>query len=135
MNEEKRLDLPLNQNFSQQITFLHSNDINTTKHFYCDVLGLPLVRDQGTCVILGVSESAFLGFCEHITPIQSDRSLILTLVSDNVDEWFNELTEKGIRVISEPVHNPKYHIYHFFFYDPDGYWIEIQRFDEPIQFK
>jgi len=127
------LDFPVNQNISQLITFLHSNDINTTKHFYSDVLRLPLVRDQGTCVIFGVTENAFLGFCEHITPIQSDRSVILTLVTDDVDEWFTALTKKGIKVISEPEHNPKYHIYHFFFLDPDGYWIEIQRFDDPIQ--
>ena len=127
------MDIIVNRKFSQQITFLHSNDINTTKHFYYEVLGLPLVRDQGTCVIFGVTENAFLGFCEHITPIQSDRSVILTLVTDDVDEWFNALTGKGIEVINEPEHNPKFHIYHFFFHDPDGYWIEIQGFDDLIQ--
>lgn len=122
----------MKKEFSQQITFLHSDDLQTTRHFYCDILGLPLVRDQGSCLIFRVTKSAFIGFCEHITKINSDRSVILTLVTDEIDEWFTLLKEKGINLISEPKHNPKFLIYHFFFHDPDGYWIEIQRFDVPL---
>ena len=122
----------MNQKISQQITFLHSEDLRATRHFYCDVLGLSLVRDQGSCLVFQVTESAFIGFCEHITSINTDRSVILTLVTDEVDEWYKGLQEKGINVISEPKHNSKFSIYHFFFHDPDGYWIEIQRFDEPL---
>ena len=48
--------------FYQQITFLHSQDLQTTRHFYNEVLGLPLVRDQGSCLIFAVTESAYLGF-------------------------------------------------------------------------
>ncbi len=122
----------MKKEFSQQITFLHSDDLQTTRHFYCAILGLPLVRDQGSCLIFRVTEGAFIGFCGHITKINSDRSVILTLVTDEVDEWYSTLMERGINLISEPKHNPKFQIYHFFFHDPDGYWIEIQRFDDPL---
>jgi catechol 2,3-dioxygenase-like lactoylglutathione lyase family enzyme len=122
----------MKKNISQQITFLHSEDLLATKQFYNKVLGLQLVRDQGSCVIFKVNENAFIGFCEHITPIDTDRSVILTLVTDEVDDWYDVLQEEGIKLISEPEQNPKFHIYHFFFHDPDGYWIEIQRFDEPL---
>ena len=30
-----------------------------------------------------------------------------------------------------PTHNPEFAIYHFFFRDPSGYLLEIQRFDDP----
>ena len=118
--------------FSQQITFLHARDLHATRHFYSEVLGLPLVRDQEVFLIFSVTESAFLGFCEHITPIRSGRKIILTLVTDNVDEWFTTLKKRGTVTISEPKSNPKFQIYHFFLNDPDGYWIEIQRFDQPL---
>lgn len=123
MSEEK---------FSQLITFLHANDLHATRHFYNEVLGLPISRDQGTCLIFGVTETAFLGFCEHITPINEGRKVILTLVTDKVDKWYTTIKNQGLNVISEPKHNPKFMIYHFFLKDPDGYWIEIQRFDDPI---
>jgi len=118
--------------FSQQITFLHSQNIQATRQFYNEVLGLPVVRDQGSCLIFGVTESAFLGFCEHITPIKTGRRVILTLVTENVDEWYTALKDREINMISEPKSNPQFQIYHFFLNDPDGYWVEIQRFDQPL---
>jgi catechol 2,3-dioxygenase-like lactoylglutathione lyase family enzyme len=38
----------------------------------------------------------------------------------------------GVEVSGPPQSNPKYQIYHFFLKDPDGYWIEIQKFDHPL---
>jgi len=118
--------------FSQQITFLHSNDLEATRHFYSKILGMNLVRDQGTCLIFRVTETAYLGFCEHIVPIQPGRRIILTLVTDNVDRWHEILREKKIEVMDSPKSNPKYQIYHFFLRDPDGYTVEIQKFDNPL---
>lgn len=103
-----------------------------TKKFYSDVLGLQLVRDQGTCLIFRVTGSAFLGFCEHIEPIAPGRRIILTLISDDVDGWYSELMGKKVEIVEPPKANPKYQIYHFFLKDPDGYWVEIQRFNDPL---
>jgi len=118
--------------FAQQITFLHTENLDRTKKFYSDVLGLQLVRDQGTCLIFRVTDSAYLGFCEHIESINQGRKVILTLVTDDVDAWYRDLVEKNIEIVEPPKANPKYQIYHFFFKDPDGYWVEIQRFDKPL---
>ena len=117
---------------NQQITFLHTQDLDETRRFYTDVLGLRLVRDQGTCIIFKITQSAYLGFCEHIESIAPGRKVILTLVSDDVDEWYTALIESGQNIINPPTTNPKYEIYHFFLTDPNGYWIEIQRFDQPL---
>jgi catechol 2,3-dioxygenase-like lactoylglutathione lyase family enzyme len=118
--------------FTQQITFLHAHDLDKTRQFYQEILQLPLARDQGTCLIFLVAASAYLGFCEHIDPIKPGRKVILTLVCDDVDGWYKQLLEKGVSIIAPPEANPQYHIYHFFLKDPDGYWIEIQRFDQPL---
>lgn len=117
---------------AQQITFLHTENLDRTKKFYSDVLGVQLVRDQGTCLIFRVTDSAYLGFCEHIESINQGRKVILTLVTDDVDAWYRDLVEKNIEIVEPPKANPKYQIYHFFFKDPDGYWVEIQRFDKPL---
>jgi catechol 2,3-dioxygenase-like lactoylglutathione lyase family enzyme len=118
--------------FSKQITFLNSRDLEATRQFYSDILKLPLVRDQGTCLIFQVTDSAYLGFCEHIEQIPPGRRIILTLVAEDVDHWYELLIEKGIEINEAPKANPKYQIYHFFLKDPDGYTIEIQKFDDPL---
>ena len=117
---------------TQQLTFLHAKDLEATQQFYTDVLGLPLVRDQGICLIFGVTPTAFLGFCKHIEPMLSGRKVILTLVSDDVDAWYQLLKHRGVDLMDSPKANPEYQIYHFFFKDPNGYWIEIQKFNQPL---
>ena len=118
--------------FDQQITFLHTQDLGATRAFYAGTLDLPLVRDQGTCLIFAAAQNAFLGFCEHIEPIQPGRRVILTLVTDDVDGWYQQLQSPGAELVSEPKANAKFNIYHFFLKDPNGYWVEIQRFDQPL---
>ncbi len=117
---------------SQQITFLHTQNLKETRHFYLDILGLPLAREQSNCLIFKVTEGAFLGFCEHIEPISTGRKVILTLVSEDVDGWYQRLKNFSNQLINPPVANTNYEIYHFFILDPNGYWIEIQRFDKPL---
>lgn len=117
--------------FDQTVTFLHTNDLDATSHFYENILGLVLVRDQGVCRIYKTSENAYLGFCTHLeTP--SPKGTILTLVTSSVDKWYQALHTKDVEIVNPPAHNPKYQIYHFFFKDPNGYTLEIQRFDEPL---
>ena len=118
--------------FSQQITFLHAENLETTQHFYTNLLGLPIVRDQGKCIIFKSTENAFLGFCEHIEPISHGRRVILTLVDDDVEGWYQVLSAKGAIIEGPPKSNQQYQIFHFFLKDPNGYWIEIQRFNEPL---
>lgn len=117
--------------FDQTVTFLHTNDLQATAHFYEEILKLPLVRDQGVCRIYKTSQDAYLGFCTHLE-IPHQKGIILTLVTDNVNIWYEGLKAKGVEVTKPPIHNPKYQIYHFFFKDPNGYTLEIQRFDEAL---
>jgi catechol 2,3-dioxygenase-like lactoylglutathione lyase family enzyme len=113
-----------------QITFLPCADLARSRAFYGDVLGLELVLDQGTCNIFRVTGNSFIGVCEHLDPIEG-RSAIFTIVADDVDGWCKRISDNGGRVESGPAHSDRYHIYHAFIRDPDGNYIEIQRFDDP----
>ena len=50
---------------TQQVTFLHTADLEKTAVFYQNILGLKMVLDQGVCQIFQVNSDAFIGFCEH----------------------------------------------------------------------
>jgi catechol 2,3-dioxygenase-like lactoylglutathione lyase family enzyme len=94
--------------FDSQITFCYTRDLATTAAFYEDVLGLTMVLDQGGCRIYRVADEAYLGFCER-----------------------ERMREVGVEFEKAPTMNPDYHIYHCFLRDPNGYLIEIQRFEDP----
>jgi catechol 2,3-dioxygenase-like lactoylglutathione lyase family enzyme len=117
--------------FDQFIVFLYTQDLEATSVFYSQVLGLHLVRDQGNCRIFRSNHGAYLGFCTHLEAARPE-GIILTLVTQDVDGWAASLRARGIILEQPPLHNEKYRIHHFFLRDPNGYRIEIQRFDEPL---
>lgn len=119
-------DLPI----SAQITFLYTRDLSRSARFYEEVLGLELAVDQGSCRIYRIKErSAFLGICQRDDAPENVSGLILTLVTNDVDAWYDQIIAQGWDCEHPPRHNATYGIYHFFLRDPSGYLIEIQRFD------
>lgn len=112
----------------EQITFLYCQDITASATFYETVLGLELALDQGGCRIYHtVGRKAYIGICERATPRAKD-GVIFTIVTQDVDGWYQRITEHGVVCEDEPRMNPTYGIYHFFVKDPNGYLIEFQRF-------
>jgi catechol 2,3-dioxygenase-like lactoylglutathione lyase family enzyme len=95
------------------------------------VLGLPLALDQDDCRIYRIGESSFLGFCQREEAPHQPEGIILTLITDEVDHCYHHLRQLGVRFEKPPTYNPDYEIYHCFLRDPNGYLIEIQRFDDP----
>src|SRR5262245_1892662 len=131
--------------FHQQVTFLDTRDLPRTIDFYERILGLRLARDQGRCRIYHVTGGAYLGFCERGGgPENTERpprdagsttareTVVLTLITDQVDEWFAHVAAQGAPVVKPPADNPPYRIYNAFVRDPNGYLVEIQRFWEPL---
>jgi len=110
-----------------QITFLTVSDLEASSRFYGTVLGLDLVVDQGSCRIYRVTSSAYLGICTHREDVQP-QGVIVTLVSNEVDRWYDELSANGVEFESAPALNERFGIYHVFLRDPDGHLVEIQQF-------
>ncbi len=118
--------------FDQQVTFLYTVNYARSIAFYREVLGLPLVLDQGACQIFRVSRDGFLGICEcGPSSSATPDGIIVTLVCDDVDGWYRRLKAKGAAIDAPPSENVKFNIYHFFLRDPDGYKLEIQCFQDP----
>ena len=118
------------ETYRSQITFLKTTNFKDTVWFYEDLLALELALDQGICRIYRVADSAFIGFCESEENTDT-TDVILTLVTDDVDECYERLVERGVVFDRIPTYNPTYNIYHCWFRDPNGYLIEIQRFEDP----
>ena len=113
-----------------QIVFLATSNLPRTGDFYEKTLGLPLALDQGKCRIYRVAGEGYIGFCEQKDP-PSVEGVIITIVTREVYEYCDLLRERGVVLEKEPVFNADYKIYHCFLRDPNGYLVEIQRFDDP----
>lgn len=121
----------------QQITFIYTHDLEQAAEFYENIIGLSLWRDQKSCRIYHLTDQSYLGICQSsadakgTTSIGQQNNIILTLVSADVDGWYQHLIERDVQFDTAPQFNPKYNIYHCFLRDCDGYLIEIQRFVDP----
>ncbi len=115
--------------FTEQITFLYTTDLAETSHFYETILRLPLALDQGSCRIYRINTDAYLGFCERTGA--RPEGVIITFVTEDVDSWAIHLRASDVTIEKGPAYNPTYGIYHCFFRDPNGYLLEIQRFEDP----
>lgn len=116
---------------SEFIVFLPAPKWEATREFYERILGLRLALEQTDCVIYQVAGAGYLGFCQRAETPQPAERVILTLVSSAVDEWHARLQAHGVEITKSPTWNERYQIYHLFARDPNGYLIEIQRFEDP----
>lgn len=121
----------------QQVTFLYAENPEECWRFYEEVLELPLVQDQGSVRIYGIDGArAFVGVCRARAPRASDNprvvgGVVFTLVTQDVEGWHAFLAAKGVTLPMAPTYSEAYRITHFFFNDPAGYTIEVQRFERP----
>ena len=118
----------MSQSWTQFVTFLKVADLDASQTFYQGLLGLELVLDQGVCRIFAVGGTAFLGVCEG-TP--TPEGVIVTLVDQEVERRAGQLAARGVEFEKPVAYNPAFDITHAFIRDPDGYLVEIQRFESP----
>ena len=114
------------------ITFYYYADITAVAPFYEQVLDFELVLDQGLARIYRIAGTAYFGIVDgnkgHLRH-QTQSAVLLTLVDQDVEGWHARLKEHGVAGQSEILHGR--YCDHFFFEDPAGYAIEIQRFRDP----
>lgn len=112
------------------ITFFPCRSLDAVQEFL-DLLGVPLALDQGACRIYRLVPGSYVGFCEHLAPVENAASLMITLLVEDVGGWFDRAMAAGLDVDGSPRVNERFAIEHFFIAMPDGYRVEVQRFLDP----
>tara|TARA_B100000315_G_C14199800_1_gene417166 strand:+ start:232 stop:594 length:363 start_codon:yes stop_codon:yes gene_type:complete len=92
-------------------------DMDRSIEFYRDTLGLKLEMNMGSWVEFDVPPTTLALYREDGDEPESYGGL-LALAVENVEESLNELKEKGVKTIMEPLDTP---VCHFaIILDPDG---------------
>jgi predicted enzyme related to lactoylglutathione lyase len=115
---------------SMQISWVYTQDLDSTAEFYADALGLECIRDEGDARIFATAASAAIGVCSAFANrVVEPSGGMISIVTDDVDAWYQQITEKGVAAAGPPHRLEQFGIYTFFVTDPNGYVIEFQQFD------
>ena len=117
-----------------QITFFYYHDLENAARFYEQTMRFELVEDQKWAKIYRVSGRAFLGIVagdKGFRRPQDYNAVLLTVLVDDVEAWYDYLKEKGVKFLTGLQDKPDIQVRCFFLEDPGGYAIEIQEFLKP----
>lgn len=110
------------------LPFYGTKDLLKVKKLYHDILGFEIAVDQGTCMVFKVCEGGFLGFCTHMEVVSNPKSVMISVLTDDVDKVSHILEESGYEAYKKPGVYEKFNIYQAFHLDSDGYTLEIMKF-------
>lgn len=113
------------------IVFTYTDDLAASSRFFRETLELAFVVDQGVCHIFRLSPTSYIGVCSIAGRPRATVGVTITIVTDDVDGWYDFLISKGLVYQSAPEASERFKVYSSLFIDPNGYRIEIQSFRDP----
>ena len=115
---------------------LFVEDLGTTKQFYAQVFGLPVVlEDENSAVfkfgntlvnLLKISEAHELISPATVASRETGHRFVFTIAVDDVDAMCAELTSRGVKLLNGPMDRP-WGIRTASFSDPGGHIWEIAK--------
>lgn len=116
-----------------QITFFYYNDLERADDFYSTIMEFEKVIDLSYARVFKITEGAHIGIVNseegYLKP-SKDKPVMLTIIVENIESWFNNLKEKGINVKEGMVRRKKPDMTTLLIRDPEDYVIEILQFNK-----
>ena len=110
------------------ITFFYYDNLKQATKFYGEVMGLTKVIDIPIAKVFKVHGSSHVGLVDGqkgYLKYTDDKPVMLSWFSDEIDEWYKYLLEKGVEVDQPPMKQSYLEMKTMLFRDPEGYLLEI----------
>lgn len=110
------------------ITFFYYDDLERASRFYEGVLGLEPVIDVDFAKVYRIHDNAHVGLVDSergYLKACKDKPVMLTLLSENIDVWYEYLKTFGVKVEQPPKTADYLNMKTMLLRDPEGYLIEI----------
>jgi catechol 2,3-dioxygenase-like lactoylglutathione lyase family enzyme len=125
--------VPKGLGFKSAITWLYYKDLLSMQKFYEEVLGLELVVDQGWAKIYQVSETGFIGLVDErrgMHQFTDKKAVNISFIIDDLQSWFDHVQSHNLFELrsNEVSTGPETRYKAFVGYDPEGYFMEFDRF-------
>ena len=113
--------------------FFYYADLEQAERFYREVLGLRVAADYGFAKILQVAPKSFLTLVDAAEGMHSadePKTTAIALVTDQLDEWWDYIQTQDVNMRSTE-YAPEAGSAHdgFVAIDPEGYFLEFERFN------
>ena len=117
------------------LVFFYYQDLAAAYRFYDEVIGLEMVLDYGFAKLFRISQTSYIGLVDAQKGMHSadePKTVTLSFVTEEIDEWYQYLVEKGVELRGPVKDATRHPTRGFVAYDPEGYFLEFERFlDHP----
>lgn len=117
------------------MVFFYYQNLDAAEKFYTEILGLEKVLDYGFAKIHHISQTSFICLVDVIKGMHDasePKAVTLAFVTDEVDAWYTYLNEQGVQMRGPVGDASRHPTRGFVAYDPEGYFLEFEKFlDHP----
>lgn len=86
------------------VTFFYYEDLEAAAHFYHELLQLPVTMDEDWVKVLRITATSSVGLVlqgRGFHDVADDKPAMLSMVTNDVDEWYRRLQEARVVIRSE----------------------------------
>jgi catechol 2,3-dioxygenase-like lactoylglutathione lyase family enzyme len=112
--------------------FFYYADLDAAWRFYTETLGVETVADYGFAKILQVADTSYLILVDATKGMHTaaePKTVAMALVTDELEGWYEHLKSRGVRMRGELKVEPGRPHDGFVAIDPEGYFLEFERFN------
>lgn len=112
--------------------YWYYQDLPAAWRFYTETMGFETVADHGFAKVLRVAPTSYLTLVDAARAMHDEdaaRSVTLALVTREVDGWWRWLSERGVPTLGEYRREVGRPHDGFVAVDPEGYYLEVERFN------
>lgn len=114
--------------------FFYYEDVEAATTFYHEVMGFRLVADYGAAKIMQVAPKSFITLVDHESGMHSadePKTTAIAIVTDQLDEWWDYIQTQDVEMRTKEYNPEPGRAHHgFVAVDPEGYFLEFERFNE-----
>lgn len=118
-------------NVQANLVFFYYKDLASAQDFYEKILGLEMVLDYGFAKLFRISLTTFIGLVDEQKGMHratEPKTVTLSFVTQEIDEWYSYLKNKKVKIRGEVNDATRHPTRGFVAYDPEGYFLEFERF-------
>ena len=112
--------------------FFYYDNLEEATRFYTEILGLEAVTDYEFAKILRVADTSFVTLVSGESGMHSTeepKAVAIALVTDELEAWYEYLVAQEVSMRGELKVNEGRPHDGFVAYDPEGYYLEFERFN------
>ena len=131
---DQNTTVPPGLGFKATVVWFYYKDMEGIQRFYEDVMGFDLIVDQGWAKIYPISPSGYFGLVDEQRGMHNfaeQKAVTMSFWTDRLDDWYAYAsTHEAIKMRSRKIEDgsPEYRA--FVGYDPEGYYIEWDVFND-----